>query len=799
MWWVQLLDVILWGAVLVVPWVLFLLLLVPFWSFVRREWIVMLVLAGFVTGFFVHAVNPRTETLTQATANEILEPSIAAYQQSIRRGQAPLWMDQYGVGLPALANPYLAYFSPLTALTLFVRDGATGLSVLVMAHIVLAAVGVYLLARSVGVSVPGAALAVIPFVFNPWLFRRLGFEIHVTYAIGYAWLPWFWASVIRFLKTRAWRDAALGGIPLAFLMVNVPTIPAFALLGASILGAVQLAREVVRRAWRPAGRLLFGGLFALLVGFLVVAPEHLAAVELARTQPVHTRLTGRVGEGRWNPIGGWRIRDLSVPEFVRSTLSGPVGQRLLPEQGTPAYFGVPYAPREHFVLLALLGVTAALVRPAWRRSTLAVSHLILFFILASIFVRGIFFNLAWCCFPLFDRAGIFPVVGAILLLPVAIFAGVGIDAILFAITSFARRVSGGLRPWSLRTRLLRPWTRRIAFAGTGLLSVVALGTPAVWEVWFLRAPEENPEHKLFEPRFTVPRAGKVERTRMTHFRILQERFADHREPARIFCLNDAAVWPGPCLDFLAPMYHLAVVGVSEVGWFVPSIQAQPINAGVQEWEASGMGPFLASLFRLAGVEAVVATKAIPSLPLIAEFPWTDFPGSFELYGYFSGLLQKARNLTWRPDYVSRVFVHAVPETLPRVMFADAFSPDPPLDALPDMVAHLHRLQGSAPLTSASPAAGEWRVTGTVPTDGALVFSQLFYPGFRAVVNGRAVPPQRAYLFFTAVPVRSGEVSVRLRYAPLPIYYAGLVSLAVAGGLAAWVWRGAHPRADRRSP
>ncbi|TSC72458.1 MAG: hypothetical protein G01um101438_542 [Parcubacteria group bacterium Gr01-1014_38] len=788
MWWMQLLDHLLLGTVLLVPWVLFTLLLVPFWQYMRREWIVLLALAALIAGFFLHVVNPRTETLTQATANAILEPYVGAYQDSIRAGQAPLWMNTLGVGLPTLANPYVAYFSPLTTLTLFVRDAATGVTVLVIAHMVVGAVGAYLLVRRAGVSVPGALLAAVPFIFNPWVFRRFGFEIHVTYAIAYAWLPWFWAMLMQFLKTRAVRDAALAGIPVAFLMINVPTVAVVALLGATILAMVEVIRHAAQRTWRPIVRLLFGGTVCLLVAFLVVAPEHVASVELARAQGEKSRLTGRVGEGRWNPVGGWRIRDLTAQEFFRVTLTGPLGKRLLPEQSSPAYFGVPYAPKESFVLLAFVGMSAALVVSSWRRSTLAVHHSVLFLLLANLFVRGLFFNIAWCCFPLFDHAGVFPVVGAILLMPLTIFSGVGIDAIL--------RCSGRVLRWGIRrlsfprlqSLVLHRRTRGIAWGAGGVVLFAAFGLTAIWKPERIQEARSDPARGLSWSEFTIPKAGKIERTRMPQFQFVREQFGERDRPTRVFCLPDVAMWPGPCLDFLAPAYNLAVVGPAELGWFLPGIQSQPTIAAVQPWETGTFSPFFLRFLQLTGVEYLLAAKPVPSLPLLTDIPWDPFPGSFEVYGFFSGLLQKARHLEWRPDYVTHVFIHAVPNPLPRVSFTDTVIADPSPEELPERVAHVRALQSDVRLDSVSPAPGVWRVSGTVPADGALLFSQLSYPGFRATVNGKAVAPQRAYMFLTAVPVPAGQVTVHLRYAPPAVLLSGLVSLGSTLGLSLWMWR-----------
>jgi hypothetical protein len=75
----------------------------------------------------------------------------------------------------------------------------------------------------------------------------------------------------------------------------------------------------------------------------------------------------------------------------------------------------------------------------------------------------------------------------------------------------------------------------------------------------------------------------------------------------------------------------------------------------------------------------------------------------------------------------------------------------------------------------------------------LVFSEMYYPGWHATVDGAPVPVRRADVALMAVPVPAGSHTVRLWFTA-PRVDQGLamsvVALVVWLGLAIFEWRGA---------
>jgi uncharacterized membrane protein YfhO len=75
--------------------------------------------------------------------------------------------------------------------------------------------------------------------------------------------------------------------------------------------------------------------------------------------------------------------------------------------------------------------------------------------------------------------------------------------------------------------------------------------------------------------------------------------------------------------------------------------------------------------------------------------------------------------------------------------------------------------------------------------GALIVSEVYYPGWTALVDGQAAPVLRAYNALMAVPLPSAAREVRLSFRPRlwtpALALTGLAWLAVAVGTVRALW------------
>jgi hypothetical protein len=79
-------------------------------------------------------------------------------------------------------------------------------------------------------------------------------------------------------------------------------------------------------------------------------------------------------------------------------------------------------------------------------------------------------------------------------------------------------------------------------------------------------------------------------------------------------------------------------------------------------------------------------------------------------------------------------------------------------------------------------------TVNAPCFGWLFFSDAWYPGWEATVDGQPVPLHRANILFRAVPVPAGEHRVELRYRPASFRWGALISLGALALLLVSRWR-----------
>ena len=172
-------------------------------------------------------------------------PNFAVLHDLIRSG-FPFWNPHYNAGQPFASNPaYAALYPPQWVFT--------SLHVEVVAHYFLAAAGMLLFLRSLGLRTPASFFGAVSFALGGMM---LSLSNVCTVLFGMAWLPWLgWAITRR-------------RFPLAALFLGIILIigDQAVILEAGILTA---AWAVWLREWKPAALILIGG---LLVGSAQIVP-----------------------------------------------------------------------------------------------------------------------------------------------------------------------------------------------------------------------------------------------------------------------------------------------------------------------------------------------------------------------------------------------------------------------------------------------------------------------------------------------------------------------------------------------
>jgi hypothetical protein len=314
----------------------------------RADAVALAALVALQVVFWWRALLLRGFLLTSDICYQF-EPYKAYLHEALRAGRLALWTPYLYAGYPVGAEGQTATFSPPSLLFSWLFSGGGAVNWLLFFHLVVAGIGLYLLARTLGISPFGAWAGAATFSFAGYFFAHLH---HVGIICTAAWLP----LIILFVE-RAWRARPLPNAAMAALLWALAAVAGHpqTLFHISLVVLFWIA-------WRTLGARRTGvkagpRRAATVLATIFVLGAGLAAVQLLLT------------------------RDLSAaaPHGERGSLAYVTGYSLLPEhlfglllpnwQGSPAfanYAGEAYY-WEYVLYLGLLPLLLALIGAATRR------------------------------------------------------------------------------------------------------------------------------------------------------------------------------------------------------------------------------------------------------------------------------------------------------------------------------------------------------------------------------------------------------------------------------------------------
>ncbi len=216
-------------------------------------------------------------------------------------GEIPMWSSQVGLGFPLFADGQTGVMYPPNILLGLILDPWHALSFSLALHTLWAALGMWVLARSVGRSLPAASLAALAFALGGFLVGHLSYAGMQHVASSFPWLIW---AALRLHRPTWARALGFGGLVALVLTAGHPQAAVISLMGAAI--AFWSRRLPSPKA---AGMATVGA----GVGVLAALPQLLASAELAQ----HSARAGGVdlefaGMGSLPP---WELINLMLPRF----------------------------------------------------------------------------------------------------------------------------------------------------------------------------------------------------------------------------------------------------------------------------------------------------------------------------------------------------------------------------------------------------------------------------------------------------------------------------------------------------
>jgi Bacterial membrane protein YfhO len=240
----------------------------------------------FAPPFPAQPPDARPENPLQFDAAFVFEPDGLSVREALREGRLPVWAPELAAGWPLLATQQSAPLFPLTWIGV-VFPYFESLVWVAVIKLALAALGMFLLARALGLRRGPALLGAVAFGFGTYLIVWL---MH-PHANAYVFLPWLFLLGERLCRSGSMRDGALlggtlgvaylGGQPESSLIVWLAT----AAWVAYRLAALRPPRgEAIRRVALAVGASVLGAaLAAVMVVPLVEALRE--SYNTSRSQP----------------------------------------------------------------------------------------------------------------------------------------------------------------------------------------------------------------------------------------------------------------------------------------------------------------------------------------------------------------------------------------------------------------------------------------------------------------------------------------------------------------------------------
>jgi hypothetical protein len=300
-----------------------------------RERIALGGLAGLV--LFIHRGALAGGVMFKRDVHLIWAPQIEGFVRAVLGGSWPVWDPFPAFGQPLLADPGAQVLYPLTWLNLLMRPW-TYFTVYSVFHGLLAAFGLYRLARHLGASIGGSFVASALWILSGPFLSLVDLWHHYA---GTAWIPWVFLTLVRALEAPGARRVAVAGLVLGLqILAGSADLCAMTLLAVASYAAVFLVEW--RAPLSASNRRRAGaGAAVLAIGTALSAALWMTALELITRTP------------RW-----------SLPSGIRTYWSvHPLGalQLLLPGLWTdaalaPALREALFESREPFLFSLYLGV-----------------------------------------------------------------------------------------------------------------------------------------------------------------------------------------------------------------------------------------------------------------------------------------------------------------------------------------------------------------------------------------------------------------------------------------------------------
>lgn len=241
------------------------------------------------------------------------------YDSLRSNGSIPLWNPYLFSGIPFISNIQASMFYPLGFLYyLLPPDVAYGYSTAL--HCILGSIFMYAFLRSLSVSTWGSFLSSVIFTFNGYFLGHL-YAGHLSFVQVYIWIPLIFFFMWRFLQRDSYRYALLSGLALGVqILGGFPQVAFYTILGLALFAlyaGISMARS---RDLRRAVRSVLGFLVIAVIGFALASIQVIPTMEFAM---LSTRAGGvSYGFATYDSLHPKELLSFLVPYIFGSPVDG---------------------------------------------------------------------------------------------------------------------------------------------------------------------------------------------------------------------------------------------------------------------------------------------------------------------------------------------------------------------------------------------------------------------------------------------------------------------------------------------
>jgi hypothetical protein len=203
------------------------------------------------------------------------------YDQLWSHRALPFWNPYLFSGTPFIANIQASMFYP-PGLLFYIMPTQYAYGYTIIFHCMLGSIFMYVFVRSLSINKMGAVLSSIVFTYNGFFMAHL-YAGHLTFVQNYIWIPLIFFYLHKFLKTLHPRHAILAGLFLGVqILGGFPQIAFYTLLGALLYTFYSVCIRLEREGGQYVLKAAFGMIAILAAGFTLAALQLLPTYEFAQ-------------------------------------------------------------------------------------------------------------------------------------------------------------------------------------------------------------------------------------------------------------------------------------------------------------------------------------------------------------------------------------------------------------------------------------------------------------------------------------------------------------------------------------